>query len=28
VWISLGQLPYMSWQAAAYVAYVLRRQLN
>ena len=28
VWISLGSLPYMSWQAAAYVAYMLRRQLN
>jgi tRNA (pseudouridine54-N1)-methyltransferase len=28
VWISLGRLPYMSWQAAAYVAYMLRRQLN
>ena len=25
VWISLGPLPYMSWQAAAYVAYVLKR---
>jgi Uncharacterized conserved protein len=26
VWISLGPLPYMSWQAATYVAYVLKRQ--
>jgi len=26
VWISLGPLPYMSWQAAVYVAYVLKRQ--
>lgn len=25
VWISLGPIPYMSWQAAAYLAYLLRR---
>jgi Uncharacterized conserved protein len=26
IWISIGPLPYMSWQVAAYVAYLLRRQ--
>ncbi len=25
VWISLGRTPYMSWQAAVYMAYLLRK---
>lgn len=28
VWISLGLVPYMSWQAAAYLAYVLKRETS
>ncbi|MCX8136401.1 tRNA (pseudouridine-N1)-methyltransferase [Pyrobaculum aerophilum] len=26
-WISLGSTPYMSWHAAAYLAYLLKRQV-